>query len=252
MNRRAAIASLALAAAFAAPAFAVDLVVPAYFYPAGKKNYWPQLAAAAPQASVTAILNPASGPGSVTDPNYTAAIANARAAGVKVIAYVSSRYAARPINELTADINAYIAMYPVDGFFIDEMTNDANDAHVAFYKSVYDYIKALNAAYVVMGNPGTNTLEVYASTPVADRFVVFEGGPTLYARYTPPPWQANYAKSRFVHIVYGTTKGKMTKDVANASALGAGGIFVTTDRLPNPYDTLPGYWMDEAGTAAAH
>lgn len=246
------LALLALAAAFAAPSFALDLVVPAYFYPAGKKNFWPQLATAAAHAPVVAILNPASGPGSVTDPNYTAAIANVHQAGGKVIGYVSTRYSARPLNEVTADINAYISMYAIDGFFIDEMTNDAAGAHIDFYQSAYNYIKAINPAYVVVGNPGTNTLEAYASLPVADRFVVFEGSAASYGHYAPAAWQAGYAKSRFAHIVYGSSKAQMTKDVAAASAKGAGAIFVTTDKLPNPYDTLPAYWADEAAQAAAH
>lgn len=246
------LAALALAALLAAPSFALDLVVPAYFYPAGKKNPWPQLATAAEHASVIAILNPGSGPGTVTDPNYTAAIASVRTAGGRVIGYVSTRYAARPINEVTADINKYIAMYAVDGFFLDEMTNDADNAHLAFYQSAYNYIKAINPAYLVMGNPGTNTLEAYASLPVADSFVVFEGSAATYAHYAPAAWQAGYAKRRFVHVVYGSTKVQMHKDIANASSRGAGGIFVTTDKLPNPYDTLPSYWKDEAAAAAGH
>jgi hypothetical protein len=246
------LAALVLAAPFAAPpAFALDLLVPAYFYPGGKVNYWTQLAASAPHANVTAILNPASGPGASADANYTAAVTNVRVAGGKVIGYVSTRYAARPLGDVTADINTYAALYPVDGFFIDEMTNDADSAHLAFYQSVYNYIKALNPAYVVVGNPGTSTLETYASLPVADQLVVFEGSVKAYAKYVPSAWQSNYAKSRFAHIVYGAAKGDMGKDVSAAAARRAGAIFVTSDRLPNPYDTLPAYWANEVSAAAA-
>lgn len=249
MNRPVA---LALAIALAAPAaFAADLLVPAYFYPGGRHNYWPQLATAASTASVTAILNPASGPGASADPNYVAAIASVRSAGGKVIGYVSTRYAARPIGEVTADINTYVALYAVDGFFIDEMTNDADSSHLAFYQSVHDYIKGLDAAYTVVGNPGTTTLEIYASLPVADQLVVFEGSDKSYARYAPAAWQAGYARSRFAHIVYGASKGAMARDVAGAAGKGAGAVFVTADKLPNPYDTLPAFWADEAAAAAA-
>ncbi|MEJ6020916.1 spherulation-specific family 4 protein [Ramlibacter sp. PS4R-6] len=245
------VAALAFAALLAAPCFALDLVVPAYFYPAGKKNPWPQLAVAAARAPLVAILNPASGPGTFTDPNYTAAIAGVRSAGGRVIAYVSTRYATRPLIEVTADINAYLGMYAVDGFFLDEMTNDADAGHLAFYQSAYNYIKALNPAYHVMGNPGTNTQEAYASLPVADSFVVFEGNATSYSAYVPAAWQAGYARSRFVHIVYKSDKKQMAKDVANAVARGAGGLFVTSDKLPNPYDVLPSYWKDEVTEVGA-
>jgi hypothetical protein len=249
MTRRAA---LALAALLAAPcAFAVDLLVPAYFYPGGRHNYWPQLASAAPNASITAILNPASGPGASLDANYAAAVSTFQAAGGKAIGYVSTRYAARPLSEVTADINTYVALYPVQGFFIDEMTNDADSAHLAFYQSVYNYIKALNPAYVVVGNPGTSTLEVYASLPVADQLLVFEGSLRSYRTYVPAAWQAGYAANRFAHVIYGAGKSDMSRSVAGASARGAGAIFVTADRLPNPYDTLPSFWKDEVTDAAA-
>lgn len=244
------LAALALAALLAAPAFAADLLVPAYFYPGGKKNFWPQLAAAASQAPVMAILNPASGPGSVTDPNYTAAVAAVRAAGGKVVGYVSSSYTNRAIGDVTADINKYVAMYPIDGFFIDEMTNDADSGHLAYYQTVYNYIKALNASYFVVGNPGTNIPEAYAGLPVADQFVVFEGSDKSYRNYVPAAWQSGYAAGRFAHIVYGASKGSMSKHLANAAARGAGAIFVNGDKLPNPYDTLPNYWKDEVGAAA--
>ena len=243
------LAALALTAALAAPVFATDLLVPAYFYPGGKKNFWPQLAAGAAQAPVMAILNPASGPGSVTDPNYTAAVTALRSAGGKVIGYVSSSYTNRSIGDVTTDINKYVAMYPVDGFFIDEMTNDADSGHLSYYQSVYNYIKSLNAAYFVVGNPGTNTQEAYASLPVADQLVVFEGSDKSYAKYVPAAWQSGYANGRFAHIVYGASKGAMGRHVAQAAARGAGAIFVNADKLPNPYDTLPGYWPDEVKAA---
>lgn len=246
------LAALALAAVCAAPpAFALDLLVPAYFYPGGKVNYWAQLATAASHANVTAILNPASGPGASADPNYTTAVTNVRTAGGKVIGYVASGYSARAIGDVKADIDKYVAMYPVDGFFIDEMTNDAGAAHLDFYQSVYNYIKALNPAYVVVGNPGTSTVEIYASLPVADQLVVFESSVKAYKKYVPSAWQSNYAANRFAHIVYGAGKGDVAKDVNGALAKRAGAIFLTSDKLPNPYDTLPSFWGAEVTDAAA-
>jgi hypothetical protein len=240
------------ALASAMPAQAVDLLVPSYFYPGGRTNYWLKLDSAAPRAHVTAILNPASGPGSSADANYVNAVTQLHAAGGKVIAYVSTRYTARALSDVTADIDRYLAFYPVDGFFIDEMTNDTVTAHVQFYQSVYNYIKGLNAQYTVVGNPGASTQEIYLSLPVADQLVVFEGSASAYASYAPSSWQVSYDKSHFVHMVYNASKTQMTKYMANAGAREAGSLFVTSDRLPNPYDTLPAYWSDEVTAAAAH
>jgi len=245
--------SLALAtAAFAA--CAEELLVPAYFYPVAsrKADYWGELAATAPKTPVTAILNPASGPGAAADPTYVSAISRVQAAGGKVIGYVSSSYANRALSDVVADINKYVAFYPVQGFFIDEMTNDTDTTHVQFYQSVYNYIKGLNPQYVVVGNPGTATAEIYASLPVADKLVVFEGSAASYASYVPSAWQASYDKGQFVHIVYGASKSQMTKFMNGAAARGASNMFVTSDKLANPYDTLPSYWTDEVVRAAAN
>src|SRR4051794_18613488 len=80
-------ASLILAPA-AAPAGPTELLVPAYFYPKPGSD-WGRLDAAAKEVTLTAILNPASGPGKVADPNYIKAASNLRAAGGSVVAYVS-------------------------------------------------------------------------------------------------------------------------------------------------------------------
>jgi hypothetical protein len=253
MNLRLIAFSLALATA-ALAARAEELLVPAYFYPVVTRrvDYWGELAATASKAPITAILNPASGPGAAADANYASAISRVQTAGGKVIGYVSSSYANRALSDVVADINKYVAFYPVQGFFIDEMTNDTDTTHVQFYQSVYNYIKGLDPQYVVVGNPGTSTAEIYASLPVADKLVVFEGSAAAYASYVPSAWQASYANGQFAHIVYGASKSQMTKIMNGAAARGASNLFVTSDKLANPYDTLPPYWLDEINRAAAN
>jgi hypothetical protein len=239
-----------LGIAWAGAAHAVDIVVPAYFYPSGAgAAAWAALTTTAPAIPLTAILNPASGPGTAVDPNYTTVVTNLRAAGGKVIAYVHTSYGKRALSAVTNDINTYLSFYPVDGFFIDEMANDSSAAHVQYYQSIYNYIKGLSTSYQVVNNPGTNLPEVYASLPVADRFVVFEDTQANYAAYAPAAWQASYPASRFIHIVYGTSALQMVTDLAFAILHGAGGVFVTSLTLPNPYGGLPSYWSSEVSTA---
>jgi hypothetical protein len=230
----------------------LPLVVPAYFDPIGKgAGFWNDLATTAAKVPTIVILNPNSGPGLREDPAYTAAIAKVRAAGGKVIGYVSSSYTTRSLSAVVSDINMYVSLYRIDGFFIDEMTSDSVTSHVQFYQSVYNYIKGLSPSYSVMGNPGTSVPEIYASLPIADQFVVFEDSAKRYASYVSAPWQARYPKSRFVHIVYGVNASQSSKTIQFANAHGAGGVFVTSTGLPNPYMNLPAYWNQEVATAAA-
>jgi hypothetical protein len=229
----------------------VTLVVPAYFDAARGVANWDALTATARRIPTTAILNPNSGPGVTADANYTAAIARLRAAGGKVIGYVSTSYTKRSLSAVVADINRYIALYAVDGFFIDEMTADNEASHIQFYQSVYNYIKGLKPTYTVIGNPGTNIPELYASLPTADQFVVFESNARSYANYQTMGWQAAYPKSRFVHIVYNVSAAHLQRVVTYAKTHGAGSLYVTSFTLPNPYKALPAYWNSEVADALA-
>lgn len=226
-------------------AAAVELLVPAYFYPAGSGlTYWNQLAASALRAPVTAILNPNSGPGAAVDPAYVSVTTNLRNAGGKVIGYVHTSYGARPLAAVTQDILAYRDMYAVDGFFIDEMGNDGSSSSLNYYSAVHDYIKALNPAYRVVGNPGTTTREIYLSRPTADAVVVFEDNYRAYRRYSPDAWNAAYPSARLGHLVHTTSDLNAARNALNlAIQRNAGLFYATSDKLlPNPWDSLPSYW----------
>ncbi|MFM0341468.1 spherulation-specific family 4 protein [Paraburkholderia fungorum] len=237
--------------AFAGSSTAVGLVVPSYFNATSSVANWNTLTTTARKVPTTAILNPNSGPGTKADPNYVAAVAKLRAAGGKVLGYVSTSYGKRSLSAVVTDINAYVSLYKVDGFFIDEMTDDSTLSHIQFYQSIYNYIKGLNAAYSVTANPGTNIPELYASLPTADQFVVFESTAKSYASYKPMSWQAGYPKKRFVHMVYNATATQLPGIVQYATKHGAGAVYVTSLAGSNPYKALPTYWNDEVADALA-
>ncbi|MFM0226560.1 spherulation-specific family 4 protein [Paraburkholderia dipogonis] len=239
--------------AFAGTTATLSLVVPSYFNATGSvaTSNWNSLVASARKVPTTAILNPNDGPGVKEDPNFAATVTRLHAAGSKVVGYVSTAYGKRSLSAVVADINAYVALYKVDGFFIDEMTSDSKTSHIQFYQSIYNYIKGLNATYSVTANPGSNIPELYASLPTADQFVLFESTARSYAKYQPMSWQAAYPKSRFVHMVYGATAAQLPGIMQYAKTHGAGGVYVTSLSGSNPYKALPPYWNDEVTDAAA-
>jgi hypothetical protein len=246
------LASLAMSEpAHAQSTKALELVVPAYFDAQSDPSDWNALATSAATVHTTAILNPDNGPGKKADSAYFAAIAKVHASGGKVIGYISTKSGKRALSAVIQDINLYTQMYQVDGFFIDEMTNDSKTAHVQFYQSIYNYIKGLSANYQVTGNPGTTVPEIYASLPVADQLVVFEDNAKAYTKFKPAAWQSSYPVSRFVHMVYNVPAASLPSVVQFAAANGAGGIYVTSLTLPNPYAKLPSYWATETSDAAA-
>ncbi len=243
---------LALLLPLASWAGQLEIVVPAYFYPSGGAGLWSSLNTAAAQVPLTAIMNPNSGPGNARDTNYVNAVNNLRTAGGNVIAYIYSSYGNRPLADVYADIDKYANWYSIDGIFVDEMWNAGPQAKVDYYASIYQYVKSKNAAWEVMGNPGTTTLENYANTPTADRLMVFENVGTSYPGYNPSSWNYKYDRSRFVHLVHTqASQANMEVDVERALQYNAGGIYVTNDVMNNPWDTLPSYWNAQVARVAA-
>ncbi len=220
-------------------------IVPAYFYPV-PGSAWDDLNTAAARIPVTAIMNPGSGPGNNQDSNYVNAVNNLRAAGGKVIAYVSTSYGNRSAAVVKADIDKYVNWYNIDGIFFDEMTNSGSAGTLNHYQDIYDYVKAINPTWEVMGNPGTSTTESYLTRPVADSLLVFESQGVNYPGYTPSSWNYDHDPSRIGHLVHEVAnEADMLTYLDLAVARNAGQVYITHDVLNNPWDTLPSYWDAE-------
>jgi hypothetical protein len=240
-----------LATALGVAAAPMGIMVPSYFYPVGN-SYWNAMINAATRVPLIAILNPDSGPGTAQDANYVSAVANLHTAGGQVIGYVYTSYATRAMSQVTNDVNLYLSFYALEGFFIDEMTDDADTNHLNYYATLYQYIKSQNARFTVTGNPGTGTVEAYLKQPAADMLMTFEDESTNYPGYVPSSWVTNHLARQFIHVAYGLTNATtMSNDVNLASNRNAGWIYFTDADLPNPYDTLPAYWTNEVNFVQA-
>jgi hypothetical protein len=236
-----------------APA-AMKVLVPAYFYPiGGTTDNWSRLTAVASAnaaGTVYAIANVNNGPDSGDDADrvaYQAAIAAFRAAGGRVLGYVYTSYGARDVVAVKADIDLWYSRFGVDGVFLDEQANSV--AALGYYLDLRAHIKGKGGEALVVANPGTSTLEGYMAAN--DVTCVFEtDGPPGFPTWTPPAWTANYPASKFYVLPYNSSVGNMTAFVARAAANNVGWIYVTDDTLPNPWDTLPGYFEALVGAAA--
>jgi spherulation-specific family 4 protein len=139
------------------------------------------------------------------------------------------------------DIDTYLSFYAVDGFFIDEMTDDKNTNHLAYYAAIYRYIKGAGTRYRVTGNPGENTEQAYLAEPAADCLMVFENDSTNYPGFVPSDWEAKYPAQQFAHIAYHVNSAAMSNDVELAASRHAGWVYFTD----HGYDALPSYWTNE-------
>ena len=231
-----------------------EILVPAYQYPT-VGDMWARIAATPAWANVGVILNPNSGPGTVADASYVSAVTGARTAGVKLYGYVFTSYGARPPAQVLAEVATYQSLYgPLRGVFLGEMDNQP--ASLAYYQSLTSSIHTLMPGSIVIGNPGTPVPEQFFALSAADVIVTYEDAAddvaNPYAAAAPPTWASAYPAARFGHIIYNIpTSAAMRQTLALAESRHVGVVYITSDTLPNPYDTLPSYFEQELRPCAA-
>ncbi len=218
----------------------MGIIVPAYEYPT-TGTLWGECVRASSRVPLIAVMNPANGPGSEVDPHYVSASDSVRAAGGRVIGYLYTASAAIPLDSVLTKVDRYREWYALDGIFVDGMANDPDAAHVAWYAALRDSIRAREPAWLVVGAPGTNTRPEYLTG--ADILGIFESTGESYFGWEPDVWVRGYPPSRFLHLVHTLSSAdSMRQAVARALSRGAGWVYVTHDRLPNPWDETPIYW----------
>jgi hypothetical protein len=223
------------------------ILVPAYFYPGGDANLkeWQKLAAAAglkPRVPIIAIINPSSGPGKKLDPNYRAVIQAMNKVGITTIGYVSTSNGKRSADAVEADFKTWRKFYPeIKGVFLDEQASDAES--VKLYISYCQSIRKRTPKALIVSNPGTICDEAYFAKDGPDVICVHENGDGLKT-YDPPAWLEKQAASRVAALTYSQDKKAMSEEVALAKKKGIGCLFVTDEKLPNPWAKLPSYWFE--------
>lgn len=225
---------------------ALNVMVPAYFGP--PSTAWTLLnteAAVIPNRLV-AIANPNSGPGSAFQQSYQNAITALQAQTGRAIGYVHTSYGARTLAVVEAEINSWYSWYPsVNGIFFDEVDNVTG--HEAYYQTLYNYVKTKSATGLVVDNPGSNTLESYLffnAARVTDVICTFESS-SGFSSWTQSAWTAAYDRNNFYELPFNTSSSTYQAAVDRAYQQHAGWIYVTDDKLPNPWDTLPSYFAAE-------
>lgn len=229
----------------------MGLLIPLYIYPANihtnsDYNRVMELKRQYSEVPFWVIVNPASGPGTEVDANYTKAIDRLVGAGCVVLGYVPTSYGKIPAKDVQRDLDAWRRMYPrVHGIFYDEMIYEDTTAAV-------DHQKQLNVMAHHMGywptvaNPGTATPGRYFANEAADVIVVHEADhwPTeaqLHGDYFGG--YSDFPPSTRATLMY--SQAKCDPDQIKTARRHSRWIYVTQDTYkvkdpehPNPWDNL--------------
>ena len=224
----------------------LQLLVPAYFYPAGPGlRAWQRLMEAASKIKIVAIANPNSGPGDQCNADYYLILQAARDRGMRVVGYVSTGYGRRRLPEVKLEIDRWVEFYPqINGFFFDQQSTEARD--VAFYTVIRDYARQKIKDALVINNPGAVCDETYfaqAASDVTCIFASFEG----FNQLSPPAPLWQYKPARFAALTYQITDAKAMRQVINDAINKRIGYLYISDapKGDNPWAQLPVYWDEE-------
>jgi hypothetical protein len=245
----------------------LEIGVPAYVFHGD-----PQLAdlespATTPTPPSVVILNIGNGDSDVSqlDPDADTLRARIDAHGehAKVIGYVHTDFAARPITDVESSIDRWLTTRSgsthYDGIFFDMVTRDCgpttgSTTYRDYYRTLREYVwkKIPATADLVVDNVGTAVSDCYleADHDTADTFVTFEGSRTDYANN----WAhgnvitngqyvlgAAYPSWRYWHIVYSTSPADYQTVLSTAFSRYAGLATIADGQLANQQNFKPSY-----------
>ena len=230
------------------------LLIPMYVYPADIQtneayNRLIDLKRRYETVPFWVIVNPASGPGTQVDPNYTRAIDRLVGAGCVVLGYVSTSYAKRPATEIEEDIHRWVEFYPrTHGLFFDEMNYEDREESAEYQRSLKDYASKAGF-WPIVANPGTDTPGRFFDTAAADVFVVHEGDTYPEQKRILDDRPGGYADHPpFTRAILVHSTPRFDKNAVHILRRHVRWIYVTGDAYrpgdataDNPWDTLSGH-----------
>lgn len=227
------------------------MLVPMYVYPADihKNAVWNRLMDVKRRFETVpfwVIVNPASGPGTEVDANYTKGIDRLQGAGCVVLGYVSTSYGKRPAADVHADIDRWGKFYPrTQGIFFDEMLYEDTDAAAQQQVKLNRY--AHNHGYwPTVANPGTDTPGRYFAADAADVIVIHEADSwPMEAKLKGDYFGGNSDYPPFTRAVLVHSLAKFDPQPLQMTRKYARWVYVTEDpyrpndpKADNPWDTL--------------
>ncbi|MBM3247662.1 alpha/beta hydrolase, partial [Candidatus Pacearchaeota archaeon] len=187
-----------------------------------------------PNVPIVVIINPDSGPGATQDSQYVDWISQLQTSGVTVVGYVYTGYGTRNINVVKADIDKYKQFYPsLNGIFYDEMNNQAGSE--SYYQSLISYSNIKGFGFSV-GNPGIHTISSYINMMNITLIYEDDGLPALsqYLDYV----SYDNSKLGMIPLNVPVYSEQWVVDSLNI----VGWLYLTNDKLDNPWDTLSAHF----------
>ena len=227
----------------AASTSTTGVIVPLYPYLGPMWQDLLQAKQAHPSVPVIAAINPSNGPGSYQDPNILQGVSALQAAGITVIGYVPTEYAARSLSSVESEVSAYSSFYGVSGIFFDQMSNIPG--YEWYYSTLTNYVHSAGMSLSV-GNPGTNVPSSFVGT--VDLIVIYEnaGLPSISSIVSGTD---GYSRQNFAITSYDV--GYVSDSYISSASNYVSYMYITDGQYPDPYTALPSYFSSLMSDIAA-
>jgi len=229
------------------------VLVPMYLYPANihtnaAYNRLIEIKRRFETVPMWVILNPASGPGSQVDANYTKAIDRLEGAGCVTLGYVATSYGKRSEADVRKDVDRWLEMYPrIQGIFFDEMRNE-DTAPAAAYQTTLNRYAHDKGCWPTVANPGTDIPERYFANRAADVIVIHEANAWPKAERLKGDYFGGYSDyPPFMRGVLMHSQKELDRDALRMTRKHARWVYITegvfdpNDKKSNPWDRLSKY-----------
>lgn len=217
------------------------LYIPLYIFPSPTSAWQPIADAklANPELDVIAVMNPNNGVFSSRDSSFGAGLVLLDNAGVRVVGYVYTSYGARAAATVKGDIDNYATYYPeVRGIMFDEFQGGSGTGFEAYYQDLNSYVHVTKKMDLTIGNPGAPVAASYIGT--MDNLIIYEiaGIPSLGTLNTAT-LNGAFDKNNFGLTPYNVAS--ITTYGVRALLDYVGLIYLQSDNLPNPWDSITSY-----------
>ncbi len=206
---------------------------PWYVHPAEDPAAWQRLVGGSELAF--AVVNADNGPGPAADPYYGPALAGG--SRTPLVGYVDVAYGSRPRPQIMADVQTWADRYGVTSVMLDCVPAELTAGHWSL--GLVDELRAAGVQQVV-ANPGRPPAPELLSA--VDVTCVAEYAWDFYRTWQPPHWLSDYDPARIWHLIHDVPVSEQQQARELAGRRGAGFVWPTAGRLPNPWSTLPGTW----------
>ena len=185
------------------------------------------------------IINPSSGPGYASNYSYKVGIKMLKEMNITVLGYIHIKYGKRDLLSISDEINRYANFYKedgLDGIFFDEGIKDISLKNKLV--TLIDYSKTLGFDFFTL-NSGAKVDQKLFDVNLFDLIITYQNSVDSWYSYSKEDLNKATSFSKKGILLYNNNSPlKTLKLIKNTKKNGFEYIYVTNDRMDNPWDTI--------------